>query len=83
VVLWVVAGMALLLAVAALGSVRRLSRKVDALNQSYWELRYDYTRLRSRLASLDPAQADAPPAEPAPPASVTFVPLTSIRKKDQ
>ena len=85
VVLWVVAGMALLLAVAALGSVRRLSRKVDALNQSYWELRYDYTRLRSQVARLDPSQAEAeadevptaPPGEP----SVSFVPLSTIKKK--
>ena len=80
---WIVAGVALLLALAALGAVRRSFRKIDALTQQYWELRYDYTRLRSRLASLDPAQADAPPAEPARPASVTFVTLTSIRKKDQ
>jgi hypothetical protein len=85
VVLWVVAGMALLLAVAALGSVRRLSRKVDALNQSYWELRYDYTRLRSQVAVLAPSQAEAdadegpasPPGEP----SVSFVPLSTIKKK--
>jgi hypothetical protein len=85
VVLWVVAGMALLLAVAALGSVRRLSRKVDALNQSYWELRYDYTRLRSQVARIDPSQAeaeaDAVPVPPPGSPSVSFVPLSTIKKK--
>ena len=80
---WIVAGVALLLALAALGAVRRSLRKIEALTQSYWELRYDYTRLRSQVTRLDPAQAEAQPAEPAPPASVSFVPLSSIRKKDQ
>ena len=81
---WIVAGLALLLALAALGAVRRLSRKLDALNQSYWELRYDYTRLRSQLARLDPEQAESPQPEPqSQPATVSFVPLSSIRKKDQ
>ena len=82
-VLWSVAGVALLLALAALAAVRRLSRKLDALNQSYWELRYDYTRLRSQVARLDPEQAEAAPPEPPPAATVSFVPLSSIRKKEQ
>jgi hypothetical protein len=77
------AGVALLLALVALGAVRRLSRRLDALNQSYWELRYDYTRLRSQVARLDPEQAESAPQEPPQPASVSFVPLSSIRKKDQ
>ena len=80
---WIVAGGALLLALVALGLARRLSRKLDGLNQSYWELRYDYTRLRSQVARLDPEQAETPPPEPAQPAAVSFVPLSSIRKKDQ
>ncbi len=79
-VLWVIAGVSLLLALAALAWARRLSRKLDSLTQSYWELRYDYTRLRSQVARLDPDQ----PAEPEPPApadSVTFVPLSSMKRK--
>ena len=81
---WIVAGVALLVALAAFAAVRRVLRKVDTLTQSYWELRYDYTRLRSQVARLDPTTpAEALPAEPAPPASVSFVPLSSIRKKDQ
>jgi len=83
VAVWIVAGVALLLAFAALGTVRRLSRKLDALNQSYWELRYDYTRLRSQVARLDPEQADVPPPAPPQPETVSFVPLSSMRKKDQ
>ena len=81
---WVVAGIGLLLALVALAWVRRVSRRLDALTQSYWELRYEYTRLRSQLSRLDPeppapSEADTPPASPA----VSFVPLSTIRKKDR
>ncbi len=86
-VLWTVAGIALLLALIALLSARRAARKLDALNQSYWELRYDYTRLRSQVARLDPDQDGQSDPEGAPPdsgaPSVSFVPLSSIRKKAQ
>jgi len=64
-------------------AARRLNRRLDALNQSYWELRYDYTRLRSQVARLDPEQQDESPepTAPAPTSSVSFVPLASIKKK--
>jgi hypothetical protein len=82
VALLVTAVVGLVLALAALSWARRLSKKLDALSQSYWELRYDYTRLRSQVARLDPDQPDAEPP-PSPPAeSVAFVPLSSIRRKD-
>jgi hypothetical protein len=91
VVLWGIAGLALLVALAGYASARRVSRKLDALSQSYWELRYDYTRLRAQVARLDPdtaadqaESAGAAPAAPAAPAaSVTFVPLSAMRKKDK
>lgn len=83
-ILWSIAGVALLIALVALGAVRRLSRRFDALNQSYWELRYDYTRLRSQVARLDPDRPDPQEETPsAAPAAVSFVPLASMRKKDQ
>jgi len=66
---------------AALALSRRLARKLEALNQSYWELRYDYTRIRSQLSRLDPGEqaADEPPPAPS---QVTFVPLSSMKKKN-
>jgi hypothetical protein len=83
VALWTLAATALLVALVACVWARRVTRKLEALTQSYWELRYDYTRLRSQVARLDPEQpepqAPAEPAQPAP--SVSFVPLSSIRKK--
>lgn len=80
---WVVAGTGLLIALLALSLARRNSRRLDALTQSYWDLRYEYTRLRSQVSRLDPETAEpeaaAPPAAPVP---VSFVPLSTIRKKD-
>jgi hypothetical protein len=81
--LWVLAGLALVVALVALATARRTARRLDALTQSYWELRYDYTRLRSQVSRLDPEQAE-PAADEAPaaaPATVSFVPLASMRKK--
>jgi hypothetical protein len=40
-------------AVAALVGVRSLHRKVTTLSQSYWELRYDFARLRARVGKID------------------------------
>ena len=84
--LWLLLVVAVLVAWAAWARAARLARKLDALSQSYWELRYDFTRLRSQVARLDPGQADQdePPA-PAPASAgptVAFVPLSSIRKKE-
>ena len=79
-----VAGIALLIAVVAMLSARRATRKLDALNQSYWELRYDFTRLRSVVSRLDPGEGDEAPAAPPPaPSQVTFVPLSSMKKKNE
>jgi hypothetical protein len=83
---WLVSGLGLLCALVALVWIRRLSRALDALKQSYWELRYEYTRLRSQLSRFDPDEASSGNADPvAPPAapSVSFVPLSAIRKKDK
>ena len=70
-----------MVAVVALLVARRTARKLDALTQSYWELRYDYTRLRSVVSRLDPGEPDEV-APAAPPSQVTFVPLSSMKKKN-
>jgi len=78
--LWLVTGSAVLLALLALGHARRLGRRLDELNHAYWELRYEHTRLRARVARLDPE--DTAPAEPEPAPSMTpvaYVPLASLK----
>lgn len=69
------------LALAAWLHTRRLTRRVDQLNHSYWELRYEYTRLRATVDRLDPnTPAPAPQPRPQQTDDVGFVPLSSLRK---
>ena len=82
-VLWGIAGVALLVALAALTTARRVARKLEALTQSYWELRYDFTRLRSQVTRLDPDEADEAPPPPAATTQVAFVSLSSMKKKHE
>ena len=78
--LWLVAMIGVVAGLVAVFSARRLRRRLDALSQSYWELRYEYTRLRADLARLDPER----PEEPAPPdpRAVAFVPIASLKTKE-
>jgi len=77
--LGVTAAVAAVVAVAGWLRAGRLARKLDALTQSYWELRYDFTRLRSQVARLDPETAE-PEAPPAPAAGDgAFISLASIK----
>ena len=71
----------IMVSLAALFSSRRAARKLEDLSHSYWEVRYDLTRLRSQVARLDPEQhAGGGNPEPSPPpAQVAFVPLSSLR----
>ena len=82
--LWAVAVVGVLVACAAWARAGKVARKLEALNQSYWELRYDFTRLRSQVARLDPeteeAVAETSPAQPQ--GTVAFVSLSSMKKKN-
>ena len=68
------------LALAVWIQMRRLKRRLDTLNHSYWELRYEYTRLRAAVDRLDPIRPDAVAGAAAASRDVSFVPLSSLRK---
>jgi hypothetical protein len=81
-VLWIAVTMTAIAAVAALFLVRRLSQRLDSLTHSYWELRYEQSRVRALVARLDPESApqEAPPAAAA---EVAFVPLSSLKPRSK
>ena len=77
---WLVAAIAVAVALVALAKARRLSRRLERLTESYWELRYEHGQLRSRVNRLDPEQTSQP-ADAGPTAGTTaFVPLSSLKR---
>ena len=78
---------ALILAMAAILRAQSVSRRLDRLTESYWELRYENGQMKARVARLEVStglrEAEAAPASPASqpaPAATTFVPLSSLKK---
>ena len=83
----ILAGLAALLAAAALLLARRAGGRVDRMTEAYWELRYEVGQLRVRISRLETvAGLREPEAEPEPDSSArpaqttTFVPLSSLKK---
>ena len=77
---WLLAGAAVIVAVAALMKARRLSRKLERLTESYWELRYEHGQLRARVNRLDPEQSPVPGEPPVAAGATAFVPLSSLKR---
>lgn len=82
----IIAGLAMLVAAAALLRARAAARRAERLAESYWELKYEAGQTRARLNRLEAAsglrepepEADAAPSRPAQ--TTTFVPLSSLKK---
>jgi hypothetical protein len=77
--LWLVTGTGCVLALAALGTARRLSRRLAQLSEQYWELKYEHGELKARIKALAPTSEEVAASQP--PVQQAFVPLTSIKKK--
>jgi hypothetical protein len=74
------AGLALLTALWALAKARRAARRLDQLQQSYWDLRYEHGRLKAQVKALDPSEAEAAAQPAAPDPATTFIPLSSLKR---
>jgi len=50
----------LVVVIVTLVRVQTMARKLDAVSRSHWDLRYEFARLRARVAKLDghPLTAD-------------------------
>ena len=82
--LWLLAGAAVVVALAAWAKARRLAARLERLTESYWELRYEHGQLRARVNRLDPDFTAAAGGDAAPQARPAdgFVPLASLRTRD-
>jgi hypothetical protein len=71
-----------LMTVVAFVRLRRASKRLDRLAESYWQVRYEQGQMSARLArlekGLDPAEPPVPAAADRP--QTAFVPLSSLRK---
>jgi hypothetical protein len=80
----VLAGFAVVLAVAALWRARSAVQRLNRLSESYWELRYESGQLKARVTRLEVEtglREPAPdPEAPQPAVATTFVPLSSLKK---
>ena len=53
----------MLVAIIAAAGVAVMSRRFSALSQSHWQLRFEFARLRARVAKLDGGSAGEPADE--------------------
>lgn len=73
--------MALLVAILALLTARRVTRRLERLTESYWELRYESGQLKARVTRVETASGLREEAEePRPAVPTAFVPLSSLKK---
>ena len=79
VVYWAVVGAVFLVAAVAVERARRLSRRLERLKESYWDLRYEFGQLQARVTRLEAERSDRAPAPP-PPTANNFVPLSSLKR---
>ena len=75
---WAVVGVVFAVAVVAVERARRLSRRLERLKESYWDLRYELGQLQARVTRLEAERPDQVPAPP--PAANNFVPLSSLKR---
>jgi len=74
--LWLLAATASLLALAAVATTRRLSRRLTRLAEQYWELKYEHGELKARVRALAPTVEEIAASTPAVP--TTFIPMSAL-----
>jgi hypothetical protein len=75
---WLLLGAVLVLAALVFERMRRLSKRLERLTESYWDLRYELGQLQSRVNHLEPDQPGAP--APPPPGTSAFIPVSSLKR---
>jgi hypothetical protein len=78
---WVLAAAAWIVAGVALVRARRTAKRLDRMQESYWDLRYELGQLQARVNRLESdGTSTAPTAPPPLPGATAFVPLSSLKR---
>jgi hypothetical protein len=76
---WFLLGTAIIVAAMAFERARRLSKRLERLRESYWDLRYELGQLQARVNRLDPERPDRSRTAQAGQIDA-FVPLSSLKR---
>ena len=76
--LWLVAGAALVAALAGWRQARATAQRQQQLTQMYWELKYQHGELRQELQRL--SSGGAPPEPPVSRPTEQVIPLSSLKR---
>jgi hypothetical protein len=81
-ILWLVTTASLVVSLVMFRAQRRTGKRLEELTQQYWELRYQQSELRARLAEMTGTSANPSvrPTTPARAAADAFVPLSAVRR---
>ena len=78
---WILTGAVLVVAGLAIVRTRRTLKRLERMQESYWDLRYELGQLPARVTRLE---SDGVPASPAAsaqaPGAAAFVPLSSLKR---
>ena len=77
---WVLAAAAWIVAGVALVRARRTAKRLDRMQESYWDLRYELGQLQARVNRLESDGAATSPAGALPAGAAAFVPLSSLKR---
>jgi hypothetical protein len=81
---WLLTVTALVAALFGWLRARSVSRRLERLSESYWELKYENGQFKSRLVRVEEAAGVREPPGEAPPGAASiktaFVPLSSLKK---
>jgi hypothetical protein len=78
---WVLAAAAWLVAGVAIVRARRTAKRLERMQESYWDLRYELGQLQARVNRLESdGTSNAPAATTLPAGAAAFVPLSSLKR---
>ena len=77
---WALVGVTAVVAAMAFARARRTAKRLERIQESYWDLRYELGQLQARVNKLDEGAAPAASTPPHTAGAAAFVPLSSLKR---